>query len=128
MPIIPPNNNFDLILADYVPSDDENTMNEEEIELDIFRTSLGLSYDEFDDYFENTDFEIFLEEKDKALSKYFEGLEESHLLMEELEEPEYFSENNFDAHGNYMDDNYFFKRDYEGNSCSLDFDEEECAF
>jgi|GEM_PF-4228809 len=45
-----------------------------------------------------------------------------------IPEHEYFNENNYDGHGNYMDDDYFFKRDYEGESCSLYPEDEDCAF
>lgn len=98
-------------------------LDEDLIELDIFRNHLGLSYDEFEDYFENTDFEIFLEEKNKALSYHLSESQDEH-----LEDDNHIFEFEFDAHGNYMDDDYFFKRDYEGKFCSLYPEDEEEVF
>ena len=80
--------------------------------------------------------ELYEEQESFSYDEIVEDLERLENLFpdenyeyEDLEDIEWISEINFDGHGNYIDDEYFFKRDYEGQSCSLYYDEdEECCF
>ena len=97
------------------PSQDVWVKNDEK-----YLNSLYEESEEVKEHYSYSDasYEYFLSEQNKEFDDY----------VNNLPDYEHIIENNFDAHGNYMDDDYFFERDYEGRFCYLYEEDEEEIF